>query len=943
MLYESKGGGPGLEPLIVKRKADPFKDATVKDKHVYGQNWSWDYVMTFDVGTEQMIKEQEGNSTDAKFIQEHTLAKIIAKLAKGGLETKMFYSQDRTIIFLKIRASLERFCAAADFENYKLRMEDTYVREKLAAGKLSDDENSFVWKPKAYSDALLAKAEDDAWSQANYHRGEGLSDNFEYMIITADDGENALLPEGKKKILGKVMPIKDDFQQCKFKYYEYHYGPYDDEYAMDGPKGMYKRDLKSNSPFRGVDRLKLLLSIFETPLNDKGCGLDIGKLIQHDCIKACFPLHDEDDVIALQNNMLAVFKWPWQMEYGVEKIREYFGEKIGLYFKFVCCYTTHLSYAAKWGSVAYLFVCLEQGGVFGSYRTHGSSIAVLPATLYMCLWVTNFTEDWKTIQVESAMKWGMAGFEDNEQKERAEFKINPENIMINNPVDGTKYYYFPEEKKKKRIWFSYSIISILIFFVVFFVMLVFGFKSLVDPNQCVRKIVVDDEADDAYGEFEKGEVYGKPTMLCIDSPWNKIAIPPAFGITPELPLGPGLAAIINSVNILIFNFIYGRISKVLNEMENHRTDIEFEDALIIKTFTFQMVNSYGALAYIAFIKEPIVNRLPFVDIYALCPYEFKEAGRGRSCFTELGVQLNAIFVIKFIVDNLIAVIVPYLFYPWSASGDNDDEGELDDPDVEGGQPPMKRLKSLVELEFDREEYDVLMGPFGDYGELVIQFGYATMFFTAFPMAPLMAFLSNLMQIRMDLYKLCQLHRRAEPRSNEDIGSWQSILDIIGMIAVVSNSALIVFTSGYLKDYQHNKAGSFHALDSSPTDDEKKSRSVQGYKWLLFFLLEHSLILGKMLIDLISDDVPGDVEIQLARQKLIQSKLILNQESEGESDEDSEHEDPLISIPNKHIHQFDEDIILKSHAEEEYRARLRFAKAQGLEGAMEEIGEPEKSV
>ena len=53
----------------------------------------------------RVIKEQEGNSTDAKFIQEHTLAKIIAKLAKGGLETKMFYSQDRTIIFLKIRAS----------------------------------------------------------------------------------------------------------------------------------------------------------------------------------------------------------------------------------------------------------------------------------------------------------------------------------------------------------------------------------------------------------------------------------------------------------------------------------------------------------------------------------------------------------------------------------------------------------------------------------------------------------------------------------------------------------------------------------------------------------------------------------------------------------------------------------------------------------------------
>ena len=63
---------------------------------------------------------------------------------------------------------------------------------------------------------------------------------------------------------------------------------------------------------------------------------------------------------------------------------------------------------------------------------------------------------------------------------------------------------------------------------VFFVMLVFGFKSLVDPNQCVRKIVVDDEADDAYGEFEKGEIYGKPTMLCIDSPLKNLGASATF-------------------------------------------------------------------------------------------------------------------------------------------------------------------------------------------------------------------------------------------------------------------------------------------------------------------------------------------------------------------------------------------------------------------------------
>ena len=92
-------------------------------------------------------------------------------------------------------------------------------------------------------------------------------------------------------------------------------------------------------------------------------------------------------------------------------------------------------------------------------------------------------------------------------------------------------------------------------------------------------------------------------------------------------------------------------------MENHRTDIEYEDELINKTFVFAMVNSFGALTYIAFIKEPVVNRLPGMDIYAMCPFEFKEAGRGRSCFSELAAQLSSIFVVKVIVDNLNLIVL----------------------------------------------------------------------------------------------------------------------------------------------------------------------------------------------------------------------------------------------------------------------------------------------
>lgn len=893
--------------------------------------------MVFEVGTEEMLEDQDGNSSDTLFVKAHTLARIVSNLNRGGLETRMFYSQDRTLVFLKIRASLERFCSHADQIDYKLRMEDLYVREKLAAGKLSEDGRSFVWSPKQYSDALSAKAEDDLWSAANYFRGESATDTFEYMIIRDDDKENALLPEHEKRAKVRVYPIRDDLQQCPYKYYQYHYGKYDDDYAFDGPRGMYQRDLRSGSPFRGVDRLKLLVDIFETDVSEKGCGLDIGKLLAKGCMLACFPLHDEDMIIEIQNGWMVPWKMPWDMDKGVEKIRGYYGEKIGLYFKFICTYTKWLAYAAGGGVIGFLFVCIETTGFygidrgdqagFGTYRTHGSSIVVLPVALMMCLWSSRFLENWKTEQITCAMKWGMVGFEEGGQKDRPEFKINPDNVVINDPINGKRLVYFPDEEKFKRKVRSYLLIFFLIVLVCLGVMAVFFVKALVDPNQCVKQVVEDDPPDGF--DFVEGQEYGKPTMLCMNRPFNvvKIGPYPSVGI-PEIPLGGMIAAIANAVNILIFNAIYGYISVYLNDYENHRTDLEYEDELIMKTFVFQMVNSYGALTYIAFLKEPVVNRLPGMDIYAMCPFEFKEVSRGRSCFSELGTQLFAIFVTKVIVDNSNNIMQPYFISSRRQGDEAEEEAELDDPDGDTGEPPMKRMKSLVEIEYDRKEYDVTMGPFDDYKELVIQFGYATIFFTAFPMAPLMAFLANYMQIRFDLYKLCQLSRRAEPRHNEDVGSWESILRVIGTIAVVSNCALIVFTSGYLKDYQ--RGGPFPALNSSPAPDQEKSRSVQGYKWLLFFLLEHLLIIMKMLIDLASPDVPGVVEIQIARQELVESKLINNEPSEA--DDSDEEEDLLDGVPDKKIWQDDNDVTLKEHAKEEYKMRQRrFARAQGALG------------
>lgn len=52
---------------------------------------------------------------------------------------------------------------------------------------------------------------------------------------------------------------------------------------------------------------------------------------------------------------------------------------------------------------------------------------------------------------------------------------------------------------------------------------------------------------------------------------------------------------------------------------------------------------------------------------------------------------------------------------------------------------------------------------------VIQYGFTTIFVAAFPLAPLLAFFSNLVETRLDAIKMLRLQRCLVPRKAKDIG------------------------------------------------------------------------------------------------------------------------------------------------------------------------------
>ena len=63
---------------------------------------------------------------------------------------------------------------------------------------------------------------------------------------------------------------------------------------------------------------------------------------------------------------------------------------------------------------------------------------------------------------------------------------------------------------------------------------------------------------------------------------------------------------------------------------------------------------------------------------------------------------------------------------------------------------------------------------------------------AFPLAPLFALINNILEIRLDAYKLVSQARRPLGERVEDIGAWYGILKIITYVAVVSNVRKCLF-------------------------------------------------------------------------------------------------------------------------------------------------------
>ncbi|XP_050090305.1 anoctamin-5 [Anopheles aquasalis] len=637
---------------------------------------------------------------------------------------------------------------------------------------------------------------------------------------------------------------------------------------------------------------------------EKVNNVGIRRLLNDGTYLACFPLHEgrydrDHSSGALFDRRLLYLEWArpikWYKKQPLCLVRKYFGDKIGLYFCWLGFYTKMLYAPAIVGLFCFLYglasmdssdniptkeICDVNGPgkivlcplcdqACSYQQLHDSCFFAQltylfdnPSTvffaIFMSFWATTFLELWKRKQSVLVWEWDLQNIE-NEEDMRPEFETTVKTFRIN-PVTREKEPYMPTWTRALRFIMTSSA-------VLFMISIVLGAVL----GTIIYRVSLVSVIYSGGGSFFRTHSKLFTTMT---------------------------AALINLTIIMILTRIYHKLALYLTNMENPRTQTEYEDSYTVKIFVFEFMNFYSSLIYIAFFKgrfydypgDDVARKSEFLRLKGdICD----PAG----CLSELCIQLAIIMVGKQCWNNFMEYFFP-AFYNWWR------------------QRKHKQLtKDETHLHMAWEQDYHLQDPgrlalFDEYLEMIVQYGFVTLFVAAFPLAPLFALLNNIAEIRLDAYKMVTQSRRPLAERVEDIGAWYGILKIITYTAVVSNAFVIAYTSDFiprmvykyvysphfsLHGYIEHSLSTFNTSDykeewGTKTESDPDTCQYRGYRngpdaneqyglsphyWHVFaarlafvVIFEHIVFVLTGIMQFIIPDIPIEVKTQIQREQLL---------------------------------------------------------------------------
>ncbi|XP_039109211.1 anoctamin-5 [Hyaena hyaena] len=640
----------------------------------------------------------------------------------------------------------------------------------------------------------------------------------------------------------------------------------------------------------------------------------IERLLTSNTYSSAYPLHDgqywkpSEPPNPVNERHILCQNWArfsyFYKEQPLDLIRNYYGEKIGMYFVFLGFYTEMLSFAAVVGLACFIYGLLSMHNNSSSTEicdpNIGGQIIMCPLcdlvcdywrlnttcfaskishlfdnestvffAIFMGIWVTLFLEFWKQRQARMEYEWDLVDFEEEQQQLqlRPEFEAMCKHRKIN-AVTKEMEPYMPLYSRLPWYFLSGATVTLWMALVIACMVAVIVYRLSVFAT---------------FASFMESEASLKHVKSFL---------------TPQIATSLS-GSCLNFIVILILNFFYEKISAWITKMEIPRTYQEYESSLTLKMFLFQFVNFYSSCFYVAFFKGKFVG-YPGKYTYLFNVWRSEECDPG-GCLIELTAQLTIIMTGKQIFGNIKEAIYPMVLNWWRRRK---------------ARTNSEKLYSRWEQDHDLETFGSL-GLFYEYLETVIQFGFVTLFVASFPLAPLLALLNNIIEIRVDAWKLTTQYRRPVAAKAHSIGVWQDILYGMAVLSVATNAFIVAFTSdiiprlvyyyAYSKDaaapmkgYVNDSLSTFLIADFPnhtvpwekrdfttcryrdyrypPDHDQKYFHNMQYWhvlaaKMTFIIVMEHVVFLVKFLLAWMIPDVPKDVLERIKREKLMTIKIL----------------------------------------------------------------------
>ena len=489
-----------------------------------------------------------------------------------------------------------------------------------------------------------------------------------------------------------------------------------------------------------------------------------------------------------------------------DALRDYYGAEVAFYFAWMQFYIRALLFPGISGLIIFLLRTVRGGSIDTDTLTpfHG---------LLTFVWAICFTQFWSREEARLAYKWGTRT--NTQGKETFSVRHEFEGTMRISEVTKMKEKYYSPVKRRLNYFVS-ALVTLVLLSGAFFVMILsLNMQGYIKHKHETISWYMQAE-DDCHHPFhfeffanlsEKGAIFDASSTV-----------------------RSTLAVILHVTMVLSMNMGYRTVAEKLTDWENHESQVTYKNSLIFKRFFFEAFDAYLVLMYLAFYEQDV---------------------------TKVRSELVNVFNVDTFRRLLLEGVIPFVSTKLrlrSKTKNNSNHKKTDEGDYLNQSP--------MEEEANKEDYD----GFDDYIEMIIQLGYICLFASAYPLAPFVAILANIIELRLDAFKITHIHKRPWAMPVQGIGVWSTLIKCIVWFSAITNCMIFCFSSMQMVQYLPQ----YFNVDNSGEHDLK-----DGNGWIVVFILfgiERLLLVTGIVLSIAIPSTPEDVRIKEQQKEYIQMQF-----------------------------------------------------------------------